>query len=110
MTTKDLVEAARDYAKHDEYSITRNYINALCNEIERLRELNRDVFSRIQDNKEIFNNAERYLWLRNAAWDVPPMAYAPVVVLCDNKMVTWEWLDGTALDLTVDKWRNDVTL
>ena len=36
MTTKDLVEAARDYAKHDEYSITRNYINALCNEIDRL--------------------------------------------------------------------------
>jgi hypothetical protein len=38
------------------------------------------------------------------------MAYAPIVVICDNKMATWEWLDGTALDLTIDKWRNDVTL
>jgi hypothetical protein len=106
----DLLEKALQYAKHDDYVVTRKIITDLCNEIERLRELNRDVFSRIQDNKEIFNNAERYLWLRNAAWDVPPLAYAPIVVLCDNKMVTWEWLDGTALDLTVDKWRNDVTL
>ena len=106
----DLLEKALKYAKTDDYHVTSKIITDLCKEIERLRELNRDVFSRIQDNKEIFNNAERYLWLRNAAWDVPPMAYAPVVVLCDNKMVTWEWLDGTALDLTVDKWRNDVTL
>ena len=106
----DLLEKALKYAKTDDYNVTSKIITDLCKEIERLRELNRDVFSRIQDNKEMFNNAERYLWLRNAAWDVPPMAYAPVVVLCDNKMVTWEWLDGTALDLTVDKWRNDVTL
>jgi len=106
----DLLEKALKYAKHDDYNVTRKIITDLCNEIERLRELNKDVFSRIQDNKEIFNNAERYLWLRNAAWDVPPMAYAPIVVICDNKMATWEWLDGTALDLTIDKWRNDVTL
>jgi hypothetical protein len=106
----DLLEKALKYAKHDDYHVTRQIIIDLCNEIERLRELNKDVFSRIQDNKEIFNNAERYLWLRNAAWDVPPDAYAPIVVLSDNKMTTWEWLDGTALDLTVDKWRNDVTL
>jgi hypothetical protein len=106
----DLLEKALQYAKHDDYVVTRKIITDFCNEIERLRELNRDVFSRIQDNKEMFNNAERYLWLRQAAWAVPPMAYAPVVVLCDNKMVTWEWLDGTALDLTVDKWRNDATL
>jgi hypothetical protein len=106
----DLLEKALKYAKTDDYHVTRRIITDLCNEIERLRELNKDVFSRIQDNKDMFNNAERYLWLRNAAWDVPPMAYAPIVVLCDNKMVTWEWLDGTALDLTVDKWRNDATL
>jgi hypothetical protein len=106
----DLLEKALKYAKNDDYHVTRQIITDLCNEIERLRELNKDVFSRIQDNKEIFNNAERYLWLRNAAWDVPPDAYAPIVVLSDNKMTTWEWLDGTALDLTVDKWRNDVTL
>jgi hypothetical protein len=106
----DLLEKALKYAKNDDYHVTRQIIIDLCNEIERLRELNKDVFSRIQDNKEIFNNAERYLWLRNAAWDVPPDAYAPIVVLSDNKMTTWEWLDGTALDLTVDKWRNDVTL
>jgi hypothetical protein len=105
----DLLEKALKYAKNDDYHVTRQIITDLCNEIERLRELNKDVFSRIQDNKEIFNNAERYLWLRNAAWDVPPDAYAPIVVLSDNKMTTWEWLDGTALDLTVDKWRNDVT-
>jgi hypothetical protein len=45
----DLVEKARAYAKTDEYSVTRNYINALCLEIDRLRTLNRDVFGRIQD-------------------------------------------------------------
>ena len=72
----DLLEKALKYAEHDDYHVTRKILTELCNEIERLRELNRDVFSRIQDNKEMFNNAERYLWLRNAAWDVPPMAYA----------------------------------
>ena len=70
MTTKDLVEAARDYAKHDEYSVTRNYINALCNEIDRLRTLNANVFSKIQDNTETYRDAERYRWLRSASWDV----------------------------------------
>lgn len=105
--SEDFLSKARKYAKHDDYHVTRKIIDDLCDEIERLRELNKDVFSRIQDNKEIFNNAERYLWLRNAAWDVPPTAYAPIVVLCDNKMTTWEWIDGTALDLTIDKWRNE---
>ena len=60
----DLLEKALKYAKHDDYNVTRKIITDLCNEIERLRELNKDVFSRIQDNKEIFNHAERYLWLR----------------------------------------------
>ena len=32
----DLVEKAREYAKHDEYSVTRNYINALCAEIDQI--------------------------------------------------------------------------
>ena len=67
----DLLEKALKYAKTDDYHVTRKIITDLCSEIERLRELNKDVFSRIQDNKEMFNNAERYLWLRNFAWDVP---------------------------------------
>jgi hypothetical protein len=104
---EDFLDKARKYAKTDDYHVTRKIITDLCNEIERLRSLNKDVFSMIQDNKEIFNNSERYLWLRNSAWDVPQSAYAPMVVLCDSKMTTWEWLDGTALDLTLDKWRND---
>ena len=66
---QDLLEAARNYAKHDEYSVTRNYILALCNEIERLRELNKSVLSRIQDNREMFEDAERYHWLKSASWD-----------------------------------------
>ncbi len=53
----DLLEKALKYAKHDDYHVTRRIITDLCNEIERLRELNKDVFSRIQDNKEIFNHA-----------------------------------------------------
>jgi hypothetical protein len=105
--SEDFLDKARKYAQHDDYHVTRKIINDLVAEIERLRSLNKDVFSMIQDNKEIFNNAERYLWLRNSAWDVPQTAYAPMVVLCDSKMLTWEWLDGTALDLTIDKWRND---
>ena len=77
MTTKDLVEAARDYAKHDEYSITRNYINALCNEIDRLRTLNANVFSKIQDNTETYSYSERYRWLLSASWDVDTSLVAP---------------------------------
>jgi hypothetical protein len=101
----DLLEKALKYAEHDDYHVTRKIITELCNEIERLRELNRDVFSRIQDNKEMFNNAERYLWLRNSAWDVPIKSVAPIVVNCDNQMTEFEYLDGEILDLVIDKWR-----
>ena len=73
----DLVEKAREYAKTDEYSVTRNYIIALCNEIERLRSLNKDVFNRIQDNVDMFEDAERYRWLKTAAWDLPEEVVAP---------------------------------
>ena len=103
----DLLEKALKYAQHDDYHVTRKIITDLCNEIERLRELNKDVFSRIQDNKEVFNNSERYLWLRKAAWDVPTTAIAPIVVNCDNKMSQFEYLDGEVLDIVIDKWRND---
>jgi len=103
MTTKDLVEAAKEYAKHDEYAVTRNYINALCAEIERLRTLNRDVFGRIQDNTEIYKDAERYRWLRSSAWDVGFDAYAPAVVMCNTDMSKWEWLIDKQLDEAVDK-------
>ena len=106
----DLLSKALKYAKNDDYHVTRKIITDLCNEIERLRELNKDVFSRIQDNKEMFNNAERYLWLRNFAWDVPTTAIAPIVVNCDNKMSQFEYLDGEVLDIVIDKWRNDARL
>ena len=56
----DLVEQARNYAKHDDYHVTRNYLNALCNEIERLRNLNKNVYSRITDDKQNYLDAERY--------------------------------------------------
>lgn len=103
---KDLLEAAREYAKHDEYSVTRNYILALCNEVERLRGLNKDVLSRIQDNREMFENAERYLWLKTASWDLPEEVRAPTVLLCDGRGNNWEWLTGIMLDEAIDEFRN----
>lgn len=107
MTTKDLVEAARDYAKHDEYSITRNYINALCNEIDRLRTLNANVFSKIQDNTETYRDAERYRWLRSASWDVDTRLVAPSVIACNGDMSEWRWMLGEEIDMAVDKFIKD---
>ena len=107
MTTKDLVEAARDYAKHDEYAVTRNYINALCNEIDRLRTLNANVFSKIQDNTEIYKYAERYLWLRSASWDVDTSLVAPSVIACNGDMSEWRWMIGNEIDEAVDKFIKD---
>jgi hypothetical protein len=103
----DLVEKAREYAKTDEYSVTRNYILALCNEIERLRSLNKDVFNRIQDNVEMFNDAERYRWLKTAAWDLPEEVVAPTVIACDGRGNHWEWLTGVMLDEAIDTFRKD---
>lgn len=102
---QDLVEQARKYAKHDEYSVTRNYINALCDEIERLRELNRNVLYRIQDNREMFEDAERYHWLKTASWDLHEEVIAPTVISCDGRGNKWEWLTGIMLDEAIDKFR-----
>ena len=107
MTTKDSVEAARDYAKNDEYSVTRNYINALCNEIDCLRTLNANVFSKIQDNTEVYKNHERYLWLRSASWDVDTSLVAPSVIACNGDMSEWRWMIGNEIDEAVDKFIKD---
>jgi hypothetical protein len=101
--SKDLVEAAREYAKQDEYSVTRNYINALCLEIDRLRTLNKDVFGRIQDNTEIYADAERYRWLRSASWDVEHHLVAPSIIACNGDMSEWRWMIGNEIDVAVDK-------
>ncbi len=106
----DLVEKAREYAKTDDYSVTRNYILALCNEIERLRSLNKDVSNRIQDNAEMFNDAERYRWLKTSAWDLPEDVVAPTVIACDGRGNHWEWLTGILLDEAIDKFRKDEQL
>ena len=103
----DLVEKAREYARHDEYHVTRNYILALCNEIEKLRELNKSVFSRIQDNREMFEDAERYHWLKTNSWDLPENVIAPTVIACDGRGNNWEWLTGIMLDEAIDKFRKD---
>jgi hypothetical protein len=103
---QDLVQQARKYAKTDEYSVTRNYMNALCDEVERLRELNKNVLARIQDNREMFENAERYLWLKTASWDLPEEVRAPTVLLCDGRGNNWEWLTGIMLDEAIDEFRN----
>lgn len=103
---EDLVSRAKKYAQHDEYKVTREYILALCAEVERLRNINNNVFSRIQDNKEVWENSERYLWLRNAAWDVGFEDVAPIVVNCDNRMEKFDWLEGSNLDRCIDEWRN----
>ena len=102
---QDLLEAARNYAKHDEYSVPRNYILALCNEIERLRELNKSVLSRIQDNREMFEDAERYHWLKTNSWDLPEEVIATTVLACDGRGNNWEWLTGIMLDEAIDKFR-----
>ena len=47
----DLIEKAKRYAQTDDYHVTRKIITDLCTEIDRLRELNKNVFSRIQDNQ-----------------------------------------------------------
>jgi hypothetical protein len=104
---KDLVDNAREYAKHDEYAVTRNYINKLCDEIVRLRSLNRDVFGRIQDNSEVFKNSERYLWLRSASWDVDTTIVAPSVIACNGDMSEWRWMIGREIDEAVDKLMKD---
>jgi hypothetical protein len=103
----DLVEKARQYALQDEYHVTRNYMLALCQEIERLRSLNKDVFNRIQDNVEMFNDAERYRWLKTSAWDLPEDVVAPTVIACDGRGNNWEWLTGILLDEAIDKFRKD---
>jgi hypothetical protein len=103
---EDLVRKAREYASQDDYVVTRRYISSLCDEIDRLVQLNKNVFSRIQDNKEVWNNAERYLWLRNSAWDVGLETVAPIVVNCDNVMEKFEWVEGSRLDKLIDEWRN----
>ena len=99
----DLVEQARNYAKHDEYAVTRNYINALCAEIDRLRTLNKDVFGRIQDNTEVYKNSERYNWLKGAAWDVDKDIVAPSVIACNGDMSEWRWMTGNEIDVAIDK-------
>lgn len=104
---KDLVEAALEYARHDEYSVTRNYINALCLEIQRLRTLNANVFSKIQDNTEVYKNHERYLWLRSASWDVDTSLVAPSVIACNGDMSEWRWMIGNEIDEAVDKFIKD---
>ena len=103
----DLVEAARNYAKNDEYTVTRNYINALCNEIDRLRTLNANVFSKIQDNTETYRDAERYRWLRSASWDVDTRLVAPSVIACNGDMSEWRWMLGEEIDTAVDKFIKD---
>ena len=103
----DLVEKARQYALQDEYHVTRNYMLALCQEIERLRSLNKDVFNRIQDNVEMFNDAERYRWLKTSAWDLPEDVVAPTVIACDGRGNNWEWLTGILLDEAIDKFRKE---
>jgi len=102
---QDLLEAARNYAKHDDYSVTRNYILALCNEVERLRELNKSVLSRIQVNREMFEDAERYHWLKTQSWDLPEEVVAPTVIACDGRGNNWEWLTGIMLDEAIDSFR-----
>lgn len=101
----DLVDKAREYAKTDEYHVTRNYILALCLEIERLRSLNKDVFSKIQDNIEVFDDAERYRWLKTQAWDLPEEVVAPTVISCDGRGHNWTWLTGIMLDEAIDEFR-----
>jgi hypothetical protein len=103
MMNNDLVEKAREYAKHDEYAVTRNYINALCLEIDRLRTLNKDVFGRIQDNTEVYADAERYRWLRSASWDVDTKLVAPSVIACNGDMSEWRWMIGNEIDVAIDK-------
>ena len=102
--SNDLVAKARQYARTDEYAVTRNYINALCAEIDRLKELNRNVFSKIQDNQEVYKNAERYLWLRSASWDVDPEIAAPSVILCNGDMTKWQWMLGQEIDDAIDSY------
>ena len=100
----DLIEKAKRYAQTDDYHVTRKIITDLCNEIDRLKELNKNVFSRIQDNQEVFKNAERYNWLRSASWDVNPEITAPSVILCNGDMTKWQWMLGKEIDEAIDKY------
>lgn len=100
----DLIEKAKRYAQTDDYHVTRKIITDLCTEIDRLKELNKNVFSRIQDNQEVFKNAERYNWLRSASWDVNPEIAAPSVILCNGDMSKWQWMLGKEIDEAIDKY------
>jgi hypothetical protein len=68
------------------------------------------VFNRIQDNVEMFNDAERYRWLKTSAWDLPEDVVAPTVIACDGRGNNWEWLTGILLDEAIDKFRKDEQL
>jgi hypothetical protein len=61
------------------------------------------VFSKIQDNTEVYKNHERYLWLRSASWDVDPKTVAPSVIACNGDMSEWRWMIGNEIDVAVDK-------
>ena len=104
----DLVEQARKYAKHDEYSVTRNYINALCDEVERLRDLNKNILSQIVDDLDTWEDAERYRWLKSSSWDIPEDVVAPTVLMCDGRGHRWTWITGIQLDEEIDKYRKDI--
>ena len=100
----DIIDKAKRYAQTDEYHVTRKIITDLCTEIDRLKELNRNVFSKIQDNQEVYKNAERYLWLRSASWDVDPEIAAPSVILCNGDMTKWQWMLGQEIDDAIDSY------
>jgi len=103
MMTENLIRKARAYALNDDYVVTANLINQLCDALEVQEDNRASLLSYMMDNKENFKHAEMYRHLRNSACHAPHDAMAPAVVLCNGNMSSFEWLDGDMLDKAIEE-------
>ena len=111
-----LMRAVRDYANEDEYYITKGLFLSCLKAMEYLMAMNdikdnnlKQLFNRMHLEKEMFKNSERYLWVRNNAYDADSNEVAPALVMCNGDMSEYTWLHGDYADKMVDKWMTEKT-
>ena len=100
--TAELIRQAREYSDNDEYHVTRNLLRLLCNKLESYDTMYGNLMYKIAYNYDTFKNSERYLWLKNNAWEIPVDEVAPCVVQCNGDMSKYDWLIGKQLDDAID--------
>ena len=102
--TENLIKQLRAYANNDEYVVTRNLLLRAADALEAQEDNRAHLFAKMLSDNQNFLDAERYRWLRDGSWDVPPEEIAPAIVMCDGKMTTHVWLTGEHVDQAVDSW------